>query len=74
MENDEIRAEAERQKRLLSQPIDFAQLERDGLLREAGAWYEVPNMHLLPEHVVAQITETAAGPNGVRVKFRAAFR
>jgi hypothetical protein len=59
----------EHRVRLLSEPIDFDQLARDGLLKKVGAWYEVPNIHLLPEHVTVQIVEVSSGPKGARVKF-----
>lgn len=66
--------ELKRQKKLLSEPIDFEQLGRDGLLKKVGAWYEVPNIHLLPDHVRAQIVEVSSGPKGARVKFRRSAR
>ncbi len=64
--------ELERQMKLKATPIDFDQLERDGLLkrvRKGGVTFDVPNIHLLPEHVRAHIAEASTGPNGVRVKF-----
>ena len=64
----------EHQKKLLSAPIDFDQLTRDGLLKNVGAWYEVPNIHLLPEHATAQIVEASSGPKGARVKFKKSAR
>ena len=64
--------ELERQKKLMATPIDFDQLERDGLVkrvRKGGVTFDVPNLHLPPEHVRAHIVEASTGPNGARVKF-----
>lgn len=62
----------ERQEKLMATPIDFDQLERDGLLkrvRKGGVTFDVPNIHLLPEHVRVHILAAGDGPNGARVKF-----
>lgn len=37
--------------------VDYGALEAKGLLRKAGAWYEVPNIHKLPKHLRTKITE-----------------
>ncbi|OGI25442.1 MAG: hypothetical protein A2287_03455 [Candidatus Melainabacteria bacterium RIFOXYA12_FULL_32_12] len=58
MDNNELKEKIKHQKDLISQPIDFKQLEKDGLLKRVGKtsiWYEVSNVHLLPKHVSAQI-------------------
>lgn len=57
MDIDDLRAAVERQKRLLPQPVDFAQLERDGILRKVGQRYEVASLHDLPEHVRLRIKD-----------------
>lgn len=67
------RERLEKQTRLLSEPIDFEQLERDGILRKVGAWYEVPDMNLLPEHVSAQAIAVSGSRSGdvlPRLKFK----
>lgn len=42
---------------LLSQPVDFDEAERNGLLLRRGAWYEVPHPKELPEHIAVKIRE-----------------
>ena len=51
----------------LATPIDFDQLIADGVLREAGSWYEVLDVARLPEHARCKIK---ALKSGNRVKFR----
>lgn len=55
--------------RLIAQPIDFDQLTADGLLRKAGAWYEAPGAHKLPEHVTAKIRATRFQNGRIFFKF-----
>ena len=54
---------------LLATPIDFVALERDGILRKVGDWYEVPDVHKLPEHVSKRISTHRQLRKGLRVKF-----
>ncbi|OGI29899.1 MAG: hypothetical protein A2287_10540 [Candidatus Melainabacteria bacterium RIFOXYA12_FULL_32_12] len=73
IDKDKLRDMIKHQRDLLSQPIDFEQLEKDGLLkkiRKSGVWYEATNINLLPEHVKAQILEMSTGTNGAKVKFK----
>lgn len=48
----------------LATPIDFVELERLGLIKKKGMWYEVGNIHSLPEHARKQIRAIKAGKNG----------
>lgn len=67
------REKLEKQKRLMSEPIDFEQLERDGILRKVGAWYEILDMGRLPEHVRAQAVAVSGSARGdilPRLQFR----
>lgn len=67
------REKHEKQMRLMSEPIDFEQLERDGILRKTGAWYEVLDMNRLPEHVRAQAIGASGSSRGdslPRLQFR----
>jgi hypothetical protein len=52
---------------LLAAPIDFDRLAADGVLREAGGWYEVLDPDRLPEHAARRIKALKPGN---RVKFR----
>jgi hypothetical protein len=53
----------------LAQPIDFAELERRGVISKAGNWYRVHNFHGLPEHATKKIYELVEDRNGIKVKF-----
>lgn len=67
------REKLEEQTRLMSEPIDFAQLERDGILRKVGTWYEVLDMGRVPEHVRSQavaVSGSASGDALPRLQFR----
>jgi hypothetical protein len=57
--------------RKLAQPVDFAELERQGVLSRIGrtAWYRVHNFKALPEHVSRKIIELASDAKGGKVKF-----
>lgn len=78
MNTDELRKAVLHQQKLSSQPIDWEQLERDGLIksiRKGGVTYDVPNIAALPEHVRDRITEMKTGAGGlVRVKFKKQVR
>ncbi len=45
-------------------PIDFEQLEVEGLLRKKGAWYQVENIKKLPEYVGKQIIDVKDDSKG----------
>ena len=54
----------------MAKPIDYTELERRGVISNAGAWYRV---HVpvpeLPEYVVCKIYEMARDSKGTKVKF-----
>ena len=58
-----------RPARMLSQPIDFADLKKRGVLRKEGAWYWVPNFDDLPEHAAQRIEELLWDGENISVKF-----
>lgn len=60
--------------RMLNQPIDFADLERRGVIRKEGAWYQVRNLADLPEHVAKRIEELLWDGENISVKFDSAAR
>lgn len=39
----------------LATPIDFEQLEKDGILEKKRAWFKVKDLKSLPEHVSRQV-------------------
>jgi hypothetical protein len=47
---------------------DLAELEEKGILVKAGAWYRVPDVLKLPEHISGQVMDMALDSNGVKVK------
>lgn len=57
------------QLRLLQTPIDFDQLERDGIVLKEGNAYHVPNTEKLPEHVAAKIDSVEIRNGKSYVKF-----
>jgi len=61
---EELAAETKK----LAEPVDFADLEKKGVLIKAGAWYRVPDFRKLPEHVSAKVREIAQDSKGVKVK------
>ena len=60
--------------RMLSQPIDFADLEERGIISNEGAWYRVRNLWDLPEHAAKKINKIVHDPKGFRVTFYPASR
>jgi hypothetical protein len=55
--------------KMLSQAIDFADLEQRGILSKDGEWYRVRNLWDLPEHAAKKICELEHDSAGPRVKF-----
>lgn len=55
--------------KMLSQPIDFADLQRCGILSKDGAWYRVSNLWDLPEHAAKKIYELERDSGCFRAKF-----
>jgi hypothetical protein len=58
--------------RKLAWPVDFEKLERQGLLEKRGAWYIVPDIQMLPEHVTLKISEMKQSQGKVMVKIKKA--
>lgn len=55
--------------RMLSQPIDFADLEKRGVIRKEGEWYRVASLDDLPERVAKRIQEMLCDGESTWVKF-----
>lgn len=62
--------EVERMAALQKQPIDPESLIHDGLLVEGGAWWAVPDMSKLPEHVSVKISEVKVEKGRTLIKLR----
>ena len=58
---------------MLSEPIDFADLEKRGIMRKAGEsrWYQVLRRDLLPEHTAKRVEEMRSDGRSIWVKFDA---
>jgi hypothetical protein len=54
---------------VLSEPIDFEALIKEGVLIKRGSSYYAPNIHALPKNVSERIRERAQTKYGVRVTF-----
>jgi hypothetical protein len=52
---DDIKRKLEHTKHLMSLPIDFVQLEREGLLVKTGDKFVTADLNRLPEHVLHRI-------------------
>jgi hypothetical protein len=60
--------------RLLAEPIDFEGLIESGVMRKSGRWYEIKNVHDLPDHVRLKISEIKSQGNLSAVKFSGTAR
>lgn len=72
MNDEEIRKMAEKiekETEIMSTPIDFEQLEKDGLIKKVGKSYYTDNIHNLPEHVSKKITSSETTKNGTKLTF-----
>ena len=58
----------------LAQPVDFADLEKRGIISKAGAWYRLLKPESLPEHASRKIYELQQDAKGVKVKFEKASK
>jgi hypothetical protein len=56
------REEYATQAAILAKPIDFEDLAARGLLRKEGARYRFTDIHALPKHVRAKMTEIHVEP------------
>lgn len=54
---------------IMSIPIDFDQLIKDGLLKKIGKSYYTDSIHNLPENVSKRIISTSMTKNGIKVTF-----
>ena len=41
--------------KILATPVNFVELEKDGIIEKKGAWFRITNMKALPEHASKQI-------------------
>ena len=48
----------------LATPVDFAKLEKEGIIEKRGAWYKVNSIKNLPEHAVRQIQAMKTNSKG----------
>lgn len=60
--------------KLLATPIDFADLEKRGVIAKAGAWYRLLKPEDLPEHAARKIYVIESDKKGVKVKFEKASK
>lgn len=58
------REELEREVDTFTKPVDLDAFISKGLIAKRGAWYYVPNMHKLPNHVRQKISEVKTAPDG----------
>lgn len=62
------REELMERTRELAVPLDLESLQRSGILRKSGSWYEVLDWERLPEHAKVKISAIETGEKR-RVKF-----
>lgn len=60
--------------RLLAQPVDYADLQKQGIITKAGAQYIVHDLHSLPAHAREKIDVVGTSKKGLIVKFRKASK
>lgn len=68
-EVEKMRKMLAKESNIMSTPIDFDQLIKDGLLKKIGKSYYTDNIHNLPENVRKRITSVSETKNGIRVTF-----
>ncbi len=68
-DNKEMSAALQREIELLTQEIDFAQLEKDGLLKNVDGEYICQNVSNLPRHVRKQIKSNIKTEFGALLTF-----
>ena len=55
--------------RIMAKPVDYAILEKKGIIEKSGAWYIIHKLDELPDHVIKK-SNTVSNANGqVRMKF-----
>lgn len=57
-----------------AKPVDFAGLERRGIISKAGEWYRVHDWSALPPHVTCKIYEVVNDSKGTKVKITSASK
>ncbi len=55
MSNNDRKDELVMLARQLATPIDFALLEKEGLIEKKGAWFKIKNLKALPEYASRQV-------------------
>ncbi len=72
MNNDELkkmRKVLAKESHIMSIPIDFNQLIKDGLLKKIGKSYYTDNIHNLPKSISKRIISVSKTKNGLKVTF-----
>ena len=72
MDNDEVEKMHKmlvKESLIISIPIDFDQLIKDGLLKKIGKSYYTDNILNLPENISKRITSVSETKNGIKVTF-----
>ena len=65
-----IKEKLVQQVKLLAIPMDFDELQAQGILQKRGAWYEVLDRDWLPEHAADRVTEMQFTGKRFLVKFQ----
>lgn len=68
-EVEKMRKMLAKETRIMSTPIDFDKLIKDGLLKKIGKSYYTDNIHNLQENVSKRIRSFSKTKNGIRVTF-----
>lgn len=66
---DELRGRLASEIKEFATPINFEELEKQGLISKCGLWYRVPNLEALPKNVQIRINELEQDSKGLKVKF-----
>jgi hypothetical protein len=69
MNDEELRKEVANKILLYATPIDFAQLIKDGVLKQIGKSYYADNIHKLPDDVIQKIKSVTPTKNGAKLTF-----
>jgi hypothetical protein len=48
----------------LATPVNFVELEKNGIIEKKGAWYKIKNIKTLPEHASKQIRSIRVDDKG----------
>lgn len=70
MNSEELFKKVVWEAKMLSQPIDFAALQRRGVISRVGTWYRLHKpLRDLPEHVCKKIRVLESDAKRIKVKF-----